>query len=271
MRQWKSYRRALMPLGVCLCLTSAASALDVSPDTSLVLDATTVNDEDVARLNGSAALVDLGTLPLAADANAYWAGDGFVLFSLDKTVTLAGGVRAEPMDVVRFENGSYSLEFDGSSNGVTSGVVCDAVARDHAGNLLLSFDTSVSLPGNLIVDDEDIVRLDGVASYSLFFDASAAGISAQLDLDGADLLLDGNVVMSFDGSGSVDGIPFDDEDVLEFNPSTLVWSLHFDTSTVGAWNGPDVNAIAVPEPGMSLALLFGFAGALVLRGKTRVR
>jgi hypothetical protein len=257
--------KALSAVGAFVVAASPADAIDVSPDTSLVLDATSFNDEDVATVNGSASSVNLGILPFSADVNAYWAGDGFVLFSLDTTVILSGGLRVDPMDVVRFEGGSYSLEFNGSSNGVISGVVCDAVARDSAGNLLLSFDTTVNLPGGLIADDEDLVRLEGIASYSLFFDGTSHGIIPQLDLDGVDMLFDGNIVMSFDGSGIVDGISFDDEDVLEFNPSTLNWSLHFDGSQSGPWNGPDADAIAVPEPGLSLLMVSGITGLLIFR------
>jgi hypothetical protein len=254
----------LVIAGVLLLVSSPVGAIDLSPDTTVVLDSINVDDEDVATLNGSSSLVNLGILPFNTDVNAYWQGNGFVLFSLDTTVVLSGGPQVDPRDVVRFEGGAYSIEFSGSSNGVIPGVVCDAVAQDPSGNLLLSFDTTANLPGDLIVDDEDLVRLDGIASYSLFFDGTARGINPQLDLDGADLLFNGNILASFDGSGAVDDVSFDDEDVLEFDTSSLSWSLHFDASQSGPWNGPDADAVAVPEPGSSLPLICGFAGMLVV-------
>ena len=243
-------------------------AVELSPDVSLVVDGRSVDDEDAVTLDGAATLANLGTLPAFADLDGYWDGDGFALFSLDTSASLSGTTVA-PGDVVRFQSGSYTLEWDASANGVPATANCDAVARDLSGRLLLSFDTSVSLPGGLLVDDEDVVRVDGIASFTLLLDASATGISSALDLDAVDVLPDGRLVASFDGSGTVDGVVFDDEDALLYDGLyTLSWGLDTDASQVAAWGGADADAIALPEPGPATALLAG-VGSLLALGRRR--
>ncbi len=51
-----------------------------------------------------------------------------------------------------------------------------------------------------------------------------------LDLDAAQRLDNGHLLLSFDGSGSVAGIGFDDEDVLEFDAAAIGWELAYDGS-----------------------------------------
>ena len=92
------------------------------------------------------------------------------LFSLDITVAV-GGITASPRDVVRFDaaNVVYQLELDGAAAGVPDGARIDALTVGANGTLLLSFDTSVSIGINSVVDDEDLVAFDGV-SFGHFFD-----------------------------------------------------------------------------------------------------
>jgi len=141
----------------------------------------------------------------------------------------------------------------------------DAVAEAD-GDLLLSFDITVDLSG-LVPDDEDLVRWDG-ASFTLALDASAAGIDEALDLDGAEHRGTSRYALSFDQSGMVDGINFDDEDVLELDGPD--WSLIFDGSAEDSeWAAADMDALSVvPEPG--LGALLG-SGAAMLLGLQRRR
>ena len=246
--------------------TPLALAL-VSSDVTVELSATTFDDEDgaVDNLMGGVVPTSLGALPSSADVAAYHLhSNGDQLFSLDTTVTLPGPLTAERGDVVRYDGGSYTLEFDASAEGVPNSAVTDAVGRDGSGDLLLSFDTTVDL-GALTADDGDLVVFDG-ASFSMAFDASAAGVPEALDLDGAHDLGNGNLGLSFDGSGQLGGVDFDDEDVLEYDPSGPTWLLAYDGSAehAGWGGGPDLDAVALPEPGMLLLLGSGIAGLLVI-------
>jgi hypothetical protein len=257
----------------CLWHTSvsfAATALDavwVSPDITLELAGVVTDDEDVAvdNLLGLVVHEALGTLPEPAEVDAFhleYGGDR--LFSLDVAAELTGAVFAERSDVIRYDGVVYTIEFDASAQGISSGANLDAVSRHHSGDLLLSFDTTQQL-GAVVANDEDLVRFDG-ATYSLHFDGSSEGVTGALDLDGAHIIpWSGELLVSFDGSGSVGGVVFDDEDVLELDGG--VWSLSYDGSAEhSTWTPGDVQAVhAVPEPGQLLALASGAALLRLLR------
>ncbi len=242
-------------------LTPIGSA-DLSTDITVTLDSQTIADEDVASdelVSGTITKIPLGSLPQASDVSAYHAfGGGKYLLSFDTIVTLPGGVTAFAGDVVQYDGSSYAIKFNASTESVPEGVHTDAVTVTAGGNLVLSFDTTVALGGSTYAD-EDLVEFDGL-SFSSFFDGSAAGLAETLDIDGAHVLEgSGNLALSFDTSGSIGGVDFDDEDVLEFDPSGPNWEMAWDTSVERTeWKtGADVDAVFVPEPGQSLMLATG--------------
>jgi hypothetical protein len=80
---------------------------------------------------------------------------------------------------------------------------------DGAGHLLLSFDVTVGLPkaggGTLTVKPADVVSFDGVG-FSLVFDSAEAGIPDGMNLEGASMLPNADLLMSFDEPGSIAGL-----------------------------------------------------------------
>jgi hypothetical protein len=246
-----------------------SQTLEYSPDITVDLSGVTVADEDVVtdNLMGIVVPMNLGTLPEAADVDAYQRlGNGDQLFSLDVASELPGSLSVTPADVVRFDGSSYTLEFDASAVGVPDGVDVDAVAVDGSGNLVLSFDVTVDLGGGLVVADEDLVSFDGV-SFALLFDGSAEGVAEYLDLDGISIGSLGSLLMSFDTTGEVGGWWFDDDTVMRYNGTT--WTPLFETDFAHpGFEGGDV--IALPEP--SFMLQFGSSVLLlVLVGRRRIR
>jgi hypothetical protein len=231
----------------------------VSPDTTVTLGAATVNDENVAvdNLAGTVTVQSIGSIPAETELDAYAVGShGEQLLSFDTTVLLPGGGTARPGDVWRYDGVSYSVEFEAAARGVPNGANLDAVAL-YASSLLLSFDVSLDL-GGVDAEPEDLVLFDG-STFSIFFDGSAAGIAPGLDLDAADYLpCDGHLLLSFDGSGSVGGINFDDEDLLEFD-RVANWELAYDGSAHDAdWSPADLNAIqAAVNLGPGPPVVFG--------------
>ena len=173
-------------------------------------------------------------------------------------------------DFVLYDGANYSVEFDGAAEGVPAGVRIDAITLSDAGNLILSFDTTVTV-GGVTFADEDLVEFDRVG-VSSFFDGSAAGLSTSLDVDGAHVFPGtGTLALSFDVSGSIGGVDFDDEDVLEYDPSGPTWDMAWDTSVERSeWvAGADVDAVFfVPEPGLLCSLA---AGSATLAWLTRRR
>ncbi len=220
--------------------------LQSSPDITVDLSGTIPDDEDVAvdDLAGTVTLVGLGNLPESADLDGYHRlPNGDQLFSLDTTSELAGGLTAAPGDVVRFDGTSYSLALDAGAQGLPPEANVDGVSVIEGGDLLLSFDTTVEVNGNT-VDDEDLVRFDGV-TFSLFLDGSAAGVAGALDLDAVHHLdPNGHLLLSFDGSGTLGGVDFDDEDVLEYDPVGGTWEMAYDGSTQhSGWPQGDLDAV----------------------------
>jgi hypothetical protein len=262
--------------GFAVLLPAAALALtpvdsmDLSPDVTITLDSQTIRDEDVASddlMSGVITKPSLGPIPEAAELAGYHdLGSGEVLLVFETTVALPGAVTARPGDVVRYDGANYMIEFDASAESVPMNAHVDAVSVSAGGDLVLSFDTTVTL-GGATYFDEDLIEFDG-ANFSAFFEGSAAGLDPALDVDGVHVFVSsGNLALSFDTSGSISGVDFDDEDVLEYDVAGTTWELAWDASVERSeWErGADVDAVHfVPEPSQFLMLAAG-SGFLVLR------
>ncbi len=252
-------------LAACLAGTSSAQAQSViaaSPDVTIALGVGNVvtSDNSVAADNqlGVVALQNLGAIPESADVTGYAdAGGGTFLFSLDTTATLSGGVVASPNDVVAWNGATHSIRFDGSVQGIPSGVQIDAIGTTTNDGLVLSFDTDVSLPGGITAADEDLVKVVG-STYTMVLDGSAVGMDRALDVDGAQDI-GGAYLVSFDTAGTVGAVTFQDEDILRYVGGT--WSLEFDGSNADAdWGPADIDALQVPEPAAFAMLAAGILG-----------
>jgi len=184
-------------------------------------------------------------------------------FSLVDVATV-GGVTAENEDVVYFDGTTFSLAFDGSDVGLASFRI-DAFSWVSATSLLLSFDASGAVPGIAgTVDDSDIVLFtstslgsDTAGTFSLYFDGSDVGLTTSgEDVDAVELLPSGHILVSTVNTASVTGLTGEDEDLLEFVPTSIgpntagAFSLYFEGSDVGLTaTGEDVDAAAVDATG----------------------
>lgn len=256
----------------------AAADVSASPDVAVDLSGALVLDREVAidDLGGSILIEGFGGLPDGASVDAYHdEGGGAVLFSSDATVSLPGGVVAAPEDVVRHSGGVFAIEFDGSAEGVPAGANVDGVARDGSGDLVLSFDVTVSV-GGVVAADEDLVRFDG-AAFALALDTSALALASPfdpaLDVDAVDVHSGGVFALSFDTSGSAGGVDFDDEDVLLLDPDAPRVAMGFDASSVHAgWRAADLDAVVLPEPGVLAGVSAGgFLLTLLTRSRAQPR
>lgn len=209
-----------------------------SPDIHLGHGQLLVRDEEAAIDVGSLSLAFLGGLPEAADLDAlHGLSNGDLLFSTDISLEL-GGTFFRACDVIRFDGVNWSKEFDCSAQGVPAGADVDAVAMS-GNDLLISLDITAELGGQ-VFDDADVIAFDG-ADFSMFLDASAAGVGASADVDALHLDEMGRVLVSFDTSGELGGITFSDEDVMAWDDPG--WSLEFDGgSDDPAWASADLDA-----------------------------
>ena len=114
---------------------------------------------------------------------------------------------------------------------------------DGSGNLLLSFDVTISVPktggGMLTVKPAISFSFNG-AAYALVFDSGTAGIQDGMNLDGASMLPNADLLLAFDNFGSIGGIDFTPTDVLEFNGSGS-WVVSFNGESSDDW--PDGSLI----------------------------
>lgn len=247
----------------------AQEIITASPDITIAVNSgAVVTDEESAVDNqlGITLKESYGALPNGTELIALGRDvNGDSLLAFDTTVSLAGGIVASPGDVMRFNGSTYTTEFDASAQGIPTGVRTDAVSISSNG-LILSFDTTTSLPGGLVVADEDLVRWSA-GTYSIALDGSTAGVASSLDIDAVQDLGGGAYAVSFDTAGSLSGTVFADEDLMRWNGTS--WSLEYDASASDSdWLAADLSAVVVPEPGLTGLL---FAGSALLIGLRRNR
>jgi hypothetical protein len=218
----------------------AGFPIDVTWDDEVVVEEGPITFSATAPLN----------LPAAADVVALHAmDDGSHWVVLDTTVEVAPGVLSGPATIIRVAfDGKKSVLFEGYARGIPNGVAIDALSADEEGRLWLSFDTTVLLPGERVVEDEDIVKFDlETSTWSGGLDGSEAGVPPELDLDGIHALPNGRVLLSFDGSGVVAGQLVHDEDVLELDRDTFAAEVVYHGAALfPAWQAADLDALAVP-------------------------
>ena len=188
------------------------------------------------------------------------------------TVGNLSGVRDE--DIIYFDGATWSMLFDGSDVGVTGEL--DAFHLLNANTVLFSLAGSTTLPGNVSVQDRDIVRFTATSlgsttagTFSIYFDGDDVGLTQSgEDLDAIDILPDGRIIVSTLGNFSVPGVSGADEDLIAFTPTTLgpttsgTWAIYFDGSDVGL-GGEDVDALAIASNGsiyLSTLDSFGVTG-----------
>ena len=129
------------------------------------------------------------------------------------------------------------------------------------------------VPGK--VDDSDLVRFtstslgtDTAGTFSLYFDGSDVGLTlAGEDVDAVELLPNGHLLLSTTNTVAVTGVAGEDEDLLEFTPTSIgpstsgTFSLYFDGSDVELTAaGEDIDAAAVDALGrIYLSTFNGFS------------
>ncbi len=230
---------------------TAPETLRYSADVTVELATYVLDDHGLAEddLAGAVTVIDVGSIPAATDLDAWHLlADGDQLLSFDTTVELPGSLAAGPADVVRFDGASYGIELAAADLGLLAGVNVDALTVIDGGDLLLSFDTGLELAGQSF-DDADLVRVEG-AILTLFFDGDAAGVPPELDVDAVHHVDDdGRLLLSFDGSGIIGVVSFDDEDVLDYDPATGAWTLLYDGSALHPeWTAADLDALHAAFP-----------------------
>ena len=256
MRSAVAWIGAVCLLGALAPGAASAQSLEVSSDTAITLKGTTLSPRVPGLDDGvSLTIRPLGpaapgiTLPAGVNLDGFdRLANGDVLFSIDVATPIPGlappGI-AHPNDVVQVGAAGPVLVFSGAVAGLPRGTNVDAVGREANGFLLLSFDSTVTI-GGVLVADEDVVRVDP-ATYAatVVYDGSAQGVAAGLDLDGVYRDLDtGHLLLSFDGAGTLGGVSFSARDVLDWDPSSGVYTLAYDGAAAGWPAGANLDEVS---------------------------
>ncbi len=179
-------------------------------------------------LSGTRTRITIPGLPERANLRDFQIdANGDVLFALDIGVTLSGAY-FDPADVIRYSAGVFSKAFDAAAAGVPKGVHCDGVARlGVAGALLLSFDKTFSA-GATVIRPADVITFSAGMFGAKTLDANALGLSPALNIDAIDMVGTAtDLLVSFDTAGSVAGITFADEDILQLHLADNSWTRRY--------------------------------------------
>ncbi len=102
--------------------------------------------------------------------------------------------------------------------------------------------------GGVSFEDEDLVLLDPTTNTaSIFLDGDAVFTNEE-DIDALHILANGNILLSTTSSATLGGLTIQDEDLAEYNPTTMTATLFFDGSTVFDGN-EDLNAFSILSNG----------------------
>ncbi len=231
------------------------------------------DNSDVYRWDGTAFAgqwrATTNGVPASANVDGYSRVDATHFYlSFSSSTTLPGIGTVADEDVVYYDNGSWSLWFDGSSHGLVGGIDLGAISLAGS-TLYFSTNNAVVPPGAGAAssgDNADVYRWNGGSSYTRVVDASAApyGLpnsgsangTTNPNMDGLIWKSATDFYVSF--SNPVTTVPVlgsaGDEDVIHWNGTR--WEMYFDGSTHGiptnsAGNDLDAisfDAVATPPP-----------------------
>jgi ASPM-SPD-2-Hydin domain-containing protein len=280
----------LAAIGISVAPAAAQTALSmlcVSPDITVALTSGTITPQQVQCYSfpSGTAVTSFAGIPSGVNVTGYFPQSASqTLLTIDTTAALpingtGGTVTVTPREVASYAPStgffSSSLFFTGESFGIPDGARIDAFGKNSLGHLLLSFDVTVSLPktggGTLTVKPADIVSFDG-AGYSLVFDSAGAGIADGINLDGATMLPNADLLIAFDEFGSIGAVNFAPEGVLEFNPGASSWVLSFDGIVRDNWpDGSIIQGVFAQVPATATATPTATATATASATSTATR
>ena len=208
-------------------------------------------DEGGAFARFKAAMVDLG-LPNSANIDGLSIVDNetFYVSFAGATTDVPGIGAVQDEDVVKYDNGSWSLVFAGSNCGLNDRKGNGDIDAIHVNGDTLYFSTA----GNANVsgvagagDDADIYSWNG-SVCSRVFDASANGLPGSANIDGLTYVDADTFYVSFEGSTtSIAGLgTVQDEDVVLYDLGN--WSSYVSGVGLNTSDAQDVDAIHVIVP-----------------------
>lgn len=213
---------------------------------------------------------DVGINSSGQDLNDFVVVDSSTILLTFRSAFILGSINVDPWDILQFNAtslgtdtaGSFSLYFDGEDVGLdTTGETIDALDVQPDGTILVSVTANASVPG-LAAADEDLIAFSPTSlgditsgSWTLYFDGSDVGLADTTgeDVDGVDVLGNGDIFLSVLTAFTVPGSTGLNEDVFICSPLTLgdttscfyAPTLYFDGSLWGL-DTNDVDGVHIP-------------------------
>ncbi|BAY25936.1 beta-L-arabinobiosidase [Calothrix sp. NIES-2100] len=173
-----------------------------------------------------------------------------------------GGVSFNRQDILAYDKStsSWYMYFDGSDvlGAANKSVYLRDFHLNADGSILFALNNPAVLPGELAVDDSDIVKFIPTTTgdftsgrFEMYFDGSDVGLTNDSEeIDAIAIDRDGNLVISTKGGFTVNGVSGSDEDLIKFKATSLgentagTWTMLFDGSDVGLTDSSeDVNGV----------------------------
>ncbi len=242
-----------------------AQVRTVIENTAISIDA---QNPGYAGLLG-AGLTDVG----AAVASIVPPGDLIYVSLADNDVV--GGVSAEAGDILGFYTGTNSwFSYFDSATAPIDGSNVDAFLIFN-NKLIMSFDTTVSLPGAGVVEPSDLVLYRPQQQrFRLILDGSDVDLTSADENIDAVTIINGRLAVSTSGPFAVSGLSGDDEDLIVLTNASLgsntsgTWLHYFDGSSSGLGNDDNGDLVGVWHDRPMNALYFTTAGPYDLNGQS---
>jgi hypothetical protein len=215
----------------------------------------TADNADIYNWNGTAfsRTVDVTAMPNGLPGNANVDGLQMVdathfylsFSSANTSVPTLGNVQDE--DVVYYNNGAWSVYFDGTAQGLTNNNHDLDGFRIVGNTLYFSTVGNANPPGvGGTADDADIYTWNG-SNFSRVFDASTFGLPGNANVRGLAWIDANNFYLTFAAANT--NVPtlgnVQDEDVVRYTNGT--WSVYFDGTAQGLTaNGHDLDGFSIP-------------------------
>lgn len=254
-------------VGAVVSLPALAQVRYVAPSIPADLGGSTHLPSELLRTSGSTYAPDLSLPSGVRIAAAHKERDGDWLLVVAEPATL-GSVEATPRDVVRCEDGLYTLEHSGDALGLPADAAIDALYRGLDGRLRFSFSAPVELSGT-VHSRSDLLVYDGVA-FSVDWDADSGGIPLYANLSGAGIDPAGNVVVSFDVPTEISGTDYLPGELVQVTGEAqsyaldATWPLSAQISALSLMPTAPPVPSGAPGEGTALSVVKAAAGALTL-------
>ncbi len=181
-----------------------------------------------------------------SDTTAINASDYIVLTTSDNG-TLGGlNFRNEDLIVYDLTSDTSSMYFDGST-AFSNDENVDAIHILDNGNIILSTEGTATI-GAQSFDSDDLIQYNPATGSATRYLWGDTVFSNSENIDAVCVLDNGHIILSTTGSARIGGLNFDDDDLVDFNPSTGTASMYFDGSSHFS-NNADIDAVHVLESG----------------------